>query len=88
MNEEKRIEQLRRELHRHNHLYYVENSPEISDREFDTLMHELQDLEAKHPEMHDPTPRSAWEAILTWNLPVFPTAIPCCRLPIPITART
>lgn len=54
MNEEKRIEQLRRELHRHNHLYYVENSPEISDREFDTLMHELQDLEAKHPEMHDP----------------------------------
>ena len=45
------IEQLSKELHRHNHLYYVENSPEISDFEFDQLMKQLQELETKHPEM-------------------------------------
>lgn len=45
------IEQLSNELHRHNHLYYVENSPEISDFEFDQLMKQLQELEEKNPEM-------------------------------------
>jgi len=54
MDEIKRILQLREELHQHNFRYYVENSPVISDQEFDFLMHELQDLEAKHPEMADP----------------------------------
>ncbi len=54
MDETKRILQLREELHRHNFRYYVENAPVISDQEFDFLMHELQDLEAKHPEMFDP----------------------------------
>ena len=53
MDEVKRILQLREELHRHNYRYYVENAPVISDQEFDFLMHELQDLEAKHPEMTD-----------------------------------
>ena len=48
------IENLRAELHRHNHNYYVLNSPEISDQEFDFKMHELQRLEAEHPEMYDP----------------------------------
>lgn len=52
--EEQRILQLRDQLHRHNNLYYVKNSPEISDREFDALMHELMELEARHPEMYDP----------------------------------
>ena len=37
-----KIEELRRTLDYHNHKYYVENSPEISDREFDVLMRELQ----------------------------------------------
>ena len=54
MNETERILQLRRELHEHNHRYYVENQPVISDQEFDFLMHELQELEARHPEMADP----------------------------------
>ena len=54
MTEEQRIIQLRKELHEHNHRYYVLNQPVISDQEFDFLMHELQDLEAKHPEMADP----------------------------------
>ena len=53
MNEEERIIELREELHAHNHRYYVENAPEISDQEFDVLMRELQELEARHPEMHD-----------------------------------
>ncbi len=53
MDECKRILQLREELHRHNHRYYVENAPVISDQEFDFLMHELQDLEERHPEMAD-----------------------------------
>ena len=54
MDERLRIEQLRRELHEHNYRYYVQNQPAISDYEFDQLMHELQDLEGRHPDMADP----------------------------------
>lgn len=54
MDYKQRIEQLRRELHEHNHKYYVLNQPDISDMEFDMMMHELQDLETAHPEMADP----------------------------------
>lgn len=50
----KRIGELRALLHRHNHNYYVLNAPEISDREFDTLMAELEALEKEHPEAYDP----------------------------------
>ncbi len=49
-----RIEELRSELNRHNHKYYVENAPEISDYDFDLLMRELQELEKAHPEYSDP----------------------------------
>ena len=55
MSPQERIAQLRSELHRHNHNYYVLNAPEISDYEFDQLMRELQDLEAAHPELYDST---------------------------------
>ena len=48
------IENLREQLNYHNHKYYVENSPEISDFEFDSLMRRLMDLEAAHPEFYDP----------------------------------
>ena len=48
-----KIEELRATLHRHNHNYYVLNAPEISDKEFDVLMHELQRLEKEHPEFYD-----------------------------------
>ena len=54
MTEQDRILQLRKELHEHNHRYYVLNQPVISDQDFDFLMHELQELEARHPEMDDP----------------------------------
>ena len=48
------IEQLREKLNYHNHKYYIENSPEISDIEFDTLMHRLIALEADYPQFYDP----------------------------------
>lgn len=54
MESNDRILQLRKELHEHNHRYYVENAPSISDQEFDALMRELIDLEAQHPEFFDP----------------------------------
>lgn len=54
MTEIERIDQLREELHTHNYNYYVLNAPVITDQEFDHLMRELQDLEAKHPEHFDP----------------------------------
>ena len=53
MDERLRIEQLRRELHDHNYRYYVLNQPVIGDQEFDFMMHELQELEARHPELYD-----------------------------------
>lgn len=53
MNETERILHLRQELREHEHRYYVLNQPIISDQQFDFLMHELQDLEARHPEMYD-----------------------------------
>ena len=48
------IERLRLELNEHNHNYYVLNAPTISDREFDEMMHRLEDLEKQHPEYDDP----------------------------------
>ena len=54
MSETERIQELRELLHKYNNLYYVQNAPVISDIEFDQLMHELIDLEEKHPELYDP----------------------------------
>ena len=53
MTEQDQILALREELHRHNYNYYVLNTPEISDKEFDDKMRLLQDLEKLHPEMAD-----------------------------------
>ena len=53
MNVLDKITALRAALHHHNHKYYVENAPEISDFEFDKMMRELIDLEAEHPEYAD-----------------------------------
>ena len=46
-----RIEALRARIEHHNFKYYIEDTPEISDLEFDILMKELQELEAKYPEL-------------------------------------
>lgn len=53
MTIKEKIDRLRAELHRHNYNYYVLNAPEISDKEFDDMMRELQDMEQKHPEYQD-----------------------------------
>ena len=49
-----RAEALRREIERHNHLYYVRDAPEITDAEYDRLFRELVDLESAHPELASP----------------------------------
>ena len=49
-----RIDFLRREIAFHENLYRVKNSPQISDDQFDALMHELRFLEAEFPEFYDP----------------------------------
>ena len=54
MNPPTRIEHLRSEIRRHEELYYVQASPEISDADFDALMNELKALEAQHPELLTP----------------------------------
>jgi DNA ligase (NAD+) len=54
MTAKQEIQQLRRELERHNRLYYLEAKPEISDYEFDQRLRRLQELEEKHPELFDP----------------------------------
>jgi DNA ligase (NAD+) len=46
-----RVEELRAELRRHEHLYYVMDAPEVTDAEYDALMNELKGLEAEHPEL-------------------------------------
>ncbi|MGO9323875.1 MAG: NAD-dependent DNA ligase LigA [Terracidiphilus sp.] len=53
-NAAKKIEKLRNELRRHEHLYYVLDAPEISDAEYDALMNELKKLEAAHPDQVTP----------------------------------
>ena len=53
-NDIKRMRELERELEYHSHKYYVENTPEISDFEFDAMLRELQELEARYPESADP----------------------------------
>ncbi len=50
----KKIEQLREEIRRHDYLYYVLASPEITDRQYDHLLDELKQLEAQHPELVTP----------------------------------
>lgn len=53
-NDIMRMEELTKLLDYHSHKYYIENTPEISDFEFDAMLRELQELEARHPEAADP----------------------------------
>ena len=54
MDVQKKITELRRELERHNKLYYVYDAPEITDYEYDMLMQQLKALEEEHPELITP----------------------------------
>lgn len=63
---EKRIEDLTRELNHHNYKYYVEDAPEISDFEFDSMLVELEKLEEEYPrykKSNSPTTRVGGEAV-------------------------
>jgi DNA ligase (NAD+) len=63
---EREVAQLRDEIDRHNHLYYVDAAPEISDRQFDKLLKRLEELEAAHPELitpESPTQRVGGQAL-------------------------
>ncbi len=51
---QERIEKLREEINYHNRRYYIDNAPEISDREFDSLLSELEQMERAHPEFYSP----------------------------------
>ena len=53
MNVENKILELRKSLHRHNHLYYMLDKPEISDFQFDQMLKDLEELEKAHPEFQD-----------------------------------
>lgn len=61
-----RISELRSELNRHNHLYYIKATPEIADRDYDALYTELETLESAHPELivaNSPTQRVGGEPL-------------------------
>ncbi len=51
MDPVQRLEELRQQIRRHEELYYVHNTPEVSDEAFDRLLHELERLEAEHPDL-------------------------------------
>ncbi len=72
MKPAQRVEQLREQIRRHNHLYYVLDAPEISDAQYDRLLRQLQALEAEHPELISPdsptqrvgaTPLAAFDSV-------------------------
>lgn len=67
----RRVEKLRREIERHDHLYYVVGEPEISDREYDAMLRELRDLEEANPDLADPD--SPTQRVAHGLLPGFPS---------------
>ena len=78
---EKRIRKLRDEIRRHDDLYYLQENPEVSDREYDSLMEQLRELEAKHPELvtpDSPTQRVAGRA--AEGFPEFVHRVPMLSL--------
>jgi DNA ligase (NAD+) len=50
----KKVERLRKELHRHNYRYYILDDPEISDSEYDRMIQELLKLESSYPDLSSP----------------------------------
>ena len=62
----KRVGELRDAIRHHEERYYIHNDPEISDEEFDRLLHELERIEAEHPELvtsDSPTQRVGGRAV-------------------------
>ena len=75
---EKRARQLREDIRRHEHLYYVLSQPEISDREYDALERELRDLEARFPDLV--TPDSPTQRVGETPSEEFPTFVHRVRM--------
>ena len=86
-----RADELRAELRRHEHLYYVLDAPEISDAAYDALMNELKQIEAAYPELLTPDsptqrvggkPAEGFKKVahsrpmLTWTMPTLPRIWP------------
>lgn len=74
----RQIDELRREIERHNHAYYVLNAPTISDYEWDQLLRRLQALESEHPDLitpDSPTQRIAVEPADSFNRVQHPAPI-------------
>jgi DNA ligase (NAD+) len=77
----KRIAELIRQIHRHNHNYYVLSSPEISDYDFDMLLEELIKLEAEFPQFADPnSPSKRVGGDITKDFPTVKHRIPMLSL--------
>ena len=70
---DERLSWLRREIRRHEDLYYIHDSPEITDAEFDRLLHELEALEAEHPDLV--TPDSPTQRVAGRPTESFPTVV-------------
>ena len=71
MDPQTRIDELREQIRRHEELYYIHSSPEISDAEFDRLVHELEQLEEQHPDLV--TPDSPTQRVAGRPIQGFPT---------------
>ena len=81
MNPADRIVQLVEQLNEHNYRYAVLNDPVISDREYDTLMRELRDLEARHPDLIQPdSPTQRVTSDLTREFPTVQHEVPMLSL--------
>src|SRR5919106_1107602 len=78
---EQRLKELRDAIRHHEERYYVLNDPEISDEEFDRLLHELEHLEAEYPDLvtpDSPTQRVAGRAVE--NFPTVEHLVPMLSL--------
>ena len=75
---ERRIADLRDQIRRHDHLYYVKGAAEIPDQDYDRIYRELVDLEGQFPELVTPTaPPSAWAGRSPPSFRLSSTACPC-----------
>ena len=81
MSAEKKITLLRKELHKHNYLYYMLDKPEISDHEFDKMLKELHELELQFPEFYDSnSPTQRVGSSLNNNFNSITHSFPQCTL--------
>ena len=72
---------LRTEIRRHDHLYHTQDSPEISDHAYDSLIRELKQLEASNPELRDPhSPTQRVGAQISSNFPQIQHPVPMLSL--------